>query len=195
MRRPILAQDKAHAAKLLASGYSIRSVADRTGISRSVLSNLAKHQGIIIPVNRGGRPPKLSPSEVKNLARAVSTDKVKTCREGAKYLKESTGPEVSPQTVRRTLRRMGFKAVVKKRKPALKTAHRRARLAFTKRYQEFTLDDWKRVVWSDETKINRFGSDGRRWPWRVPRTASETIPDREVQPTYKYGGGGIMLWG
>lgn len=116
-------------------------------------------------------------------------------RRSCPHLKESTGPEVSPQTVRRTLRRMGFKAVVKKRKPALKTAHRRARLAFTKRYQEFTLDDWKRIVWSDETKINRFGSDGRRWTWRVPRTASETIPDREVQPTYKYGGGGIMLWG
>jgi hypothetical protein len=23
--------------------------------------------------------------------------------------------------------------------------------------------DWKRVIWSDETKINRFGSDAKKW--------------------------------
>lgn len=30
----------------------------------------------------------------------------------------------------------------------------------------WTVEDWKRVVWSDETKINRVGSDGRNWVWK-----------------------------
>ncbi|XP_050579336.1 uncharacterized protein LOC126916994 [Bombus affinis] len=28
-------------------------------------------------------------------------------------------------------------------------------------YKEWTTEDWKRVIWSDETKINRFESDRR----------------------------------
>src|SRR5262249_61136747 len=50
----------------------------------------------------------------------------------------------------------------------------------------------KRVIWSDETKINRFGSDGKEWVWK--QTGKELI-DREVQRTVKFGGGNIMVWG
>jgi hypothetical protein len=50
--------------------------------------------------------------------------------------------------------------VVKKKKPSLSVRHRRARLAFAQKYREWTVEDWKRVIWSVETKINRFGSDG-----------------------------------
>jgi hypothetical protein len=28
------------------------------------------------------------------------------------------------------------------------------------------MEDWKRVVYSDEIKINRFESDGRKWMWK-----------------------------
>ena len=47
-------------------------------------------------------------------------------------------------------------------------------------------------MWSDETKINRFGSDGRKWCWK---TAKEGLLPRHVQPTLKFGGGSIMVWG
>ena len=30
----------------------------------------------------------------------------------------------------------------------------------------WTVEDWKRVLWSDETKINRVGSDGRTYTWK-----------------------------
>jgi hypothetical protein len=47
------------------------------------------------------------------------------------------------------------------------------------------VDDWKRVIWSDETKINRFGSDGREWIWKQK---GERLIEREVQGTVKFGG-------
>jgi hypothetical protein len=53
--------------------------------------------------------------------------------------------------------------VVKKKKPLLSVKHRKTRLAFAQKYGKWTVEDWKRVIWSDETKINRFGSDGREW--------------------------------
>nr|XP_047137386.1 uncharacterized protein LOC124813897 [Hydra vulgaris] len=27
-------------------------------------------------------------------------------------------------------------------------------------------NDWKKVIWSDETKINRYSTDGRQWSWK-----------------------------
>ena len=50
---------------------------------------------------------------------------------------------------------------MKKKKPFLSARHRQQRLAFALKQREWTVEDWKRVIQSDETKINRFGSDGR----------------------------------
>lgn len=55
-----------------------------------------------------------------------------------------------------------MKVVVKKKKPLLSTCHQKQHLDFTLKYKEWTVEDWKRVIWSNETKINRFGSDGRK---------------------------------
>ena len=50
----------------------------------------------------------------------------------------------------------------------------------------------KRVVWSDETKINHLGSDGRKWAWK---RVGEGLSDRWVKSTVKFRGGSVMLWG
>jgi hypothetical protein len=49
--------------------------------------------------------------------------------------------------IRRILRKNSFKAVVKKKKPLLSVRHRKARLAFAQKYREWTVEDWKRVIW------------------------------------------------
>ena len=49
-----------------------------------------------------------------------------------------------------------------------------------------------RVWWSDETKINRLGSDGRHWVWKE---VGEGLSDRVVEGTVKFGGGNVMMWG
>ncbi len=47
-------------------------------------------------------------------------------------------------------------------------------------------------MWSDETKINLFGSDGVKRVWQQP---GEEYKDKCVLPTVKYGGGSVMVWG
>ncbi len=54
------------------------------------------------------------------------------------------------------------------------------------------LDYWNHVLWSDETKINLFGSDGVKRVWRQP---GEEYKDKCVLPTVKNGGGSVMVWG
>jgi hypothetical protein len=65
-------------------------------------------------------------------------------------------------------------------------------LAFAKKYKDWDLEAWKRVIWSDETKINLFGSDGRQYCWKRSGAA---LLDHHFQPTVKHGGGSIFLWG
>jgi hypothetical protein len=42
------------------------------------------------------------------------------------------------------------------------------------------MEDWKRILWTDETKINRLGSDGRKWVWKE---VGEPLSDRLVEST------------
>ena len=54
------------------------------------------------------------------------------------------------------------------------------------------MDYWNHVLWSDEMKINLFGSDGFKHVWRRP---GEEYKDKSVMPTVKHGGGNVMVWG
>ncbi|XP_023236565.1 relaxin receptor 1-like [Centruroides sculpturatus] len=63
--------------------------------------------------------------------------------------------------------------------------HKQKRLNFVKRYKDWTLEDW-----SDESKINRVGSE-RRWIWT---TSMKSITEREIQIILKFGSGSLMVW-
>ena len=83
-----------------------------------------------------------------------------------------------------------MKAVVKKKCPCLISTHKKARLDFAESHQHWTVEDWKQVIWSDETKINHIGSDGKRWAWKK---AGQDLSNRLVQETVKFGGGSLMM--
>ena len=85
-----------------------------------------------------------------------------------------------------------MKAVVKGKKTFLSARHKSQRLDFALQHQYWAIDDWKGVIWSDETKINCLGPDGRKWAWR---TTNEALQDLLVQGTMKYHGGNLMMWG
>jgi hypothetical protein len=50
---------------------------------------------------------------------------------------------------------------------------------------------WERVIWSDETRINLFCSDGCNYVWRRP---GEPLKNECTIKTIKHGGGGIIVW-
>ena len=107
-------------------------------------------------------------------------------------LTKDAGINVSAETVRHALKESGLKAATKLKKPQLLPRHIKARLEFAQHHEHWTVDDWKQVVWSDETKINCLGCDGREWVWKKPGT---TLTAQHVKGTVKFGGGSILLWG
>jgi hypothetical protein len=80
----------------------------------------------------------------------------------------------------------------KKTKPRLSTKMIRDRLAFTNRHKYWTVNNWKRMIWSEETEINRFCSDGCSWYWKRDEVG---LQSHHVKQTIEYGGGSIMVWG
>ncbi len=70
--------------------------------------------------------------------------------------------------------------------------HKIACKQFAEDKQTKDMDYWKHVLWSDETKINLFDSDGIKRVWRQP---GEEYKDKCVVSTVKHGGGSVMVWG
>ncbi len=102
------------------------------------------------------------------------------------------GQFVSAQTICSTLHQIGLHGCRPRRKPLLKMMHKKARKQFAEYKQIKDMDYWNHVLWSDETKINLFDSDGVKCVWRQP---GEEYKDKCVLPTVKYGGGSVMVWG
>ncbi len=102
------------------------------------------------------------------------------------------GQPVSAQTIRRTLHQIGLHGCRPRRKLLLKILHKKACKQFAEDKQTKDMDYWNNVLWSDETKINLFGSDGVKHLWRQP---GEEYKDKCVLPTVKHGGGSVMFWG
>ena len=76
------------------------------------------------------------------------------------------GQPVSAQSIRHTLHQTGLHVCLPRRKPLLKMMHQKACKDFAQDKQTKDMDYWNHVLWSDETEINLFGSDGVKRVWR-----------------------------
>ncbi|KAG1486602.1 hypothetical protein G6F54_013231 [Rhizopus delemar] len=63
---------------------------------------------------------------------------------------------------------MNFRAKIKAKKPLLSKQHKERRLAWAMAHKVWITDDWRRMVFIDETKVNVFGSDGCKYYWSRP---------------------------
>ena len=177
---------------LLASGRSAASIAREVKIHHSTISRIRSRALPNVSRNRGGRPSKLTKPTRRFINRVVLSGKADTATQVSNQLKSDCNLVVSAQTIRRALRKVGLRAVTKKKKPLLSAKHKKARLDFAKKHKHWTVVDWNKVIWSDETKINRLGSDGRKWVWKK---RGAQLMDKEVRGTLKFGGGHLMMWG
>lgn len=102
----------------------------------------------------------------------------------------ASGVFVSSRTIRRRLVGFGLRGRFPRKKPFLNKKQRVKRLQWAKEHIDWTEAQWKQVIWSDETKISLFGSDGRKYVRR--RVGEEVHPDC-IQVTTK-NPTSVMIW-
>ena len=192
MVRPLPKKIVELAHQLLREGKSCRAVAATLDVSKSVIIKLRKNMTFPPPICASSRKKILSIAQEWWILRDQRQQNVETAVQIHKNLVEFDNLNLSVQTVRNTLRSAGLRGRAKAKKPLLTKRHQKLRLDFARVHSNWTMEDWKMVIFSDETKINRMGSDGREWTWRKPGSA---LQPRHVKPTLKFGGGSVMVWG
>ncbi len=110
----------------------------------------------------------------------------------SKEVESQTGVTISRDTIRCTLQRNGMHGCRPRKKPLLKPRHKKGRLEFARAHADKDEDYWDSILWSDETKINVFGTDGFKTVWR---RKGEEYKEKCMVPTVKHGGGSVLMWG
>ena len=73
------------------------------------------------------------------------------------------GVSVNRTTLSCILHNAGLYRRVARKKALLKEKNKQTHLVFAKRYVGDSPNIWKKVLWSDETKIKLFGHQGKRY--------------------------------
>jgi transposase len=189
---PLSSTQISHITELVISGLSFRQVHRKNGVGLATISRICSKYLPNLEKSCGGHPAKLSAADIDYTKLNMQRNKIKTAVQAAKVLQNANGESISAKTICRGLKKSGWRARRKVKRPALEKRHIKARLEFAERHLEWTVDDWKRVWWSDETKINRFGSDGNEMVWGEKGMG---LNERCVKETRKFGGGSIIVWG
>ena len=104
---------------------------------------------------------------------------------------EAASVNVCERTLRTYLHSAGLFGRVTIKKPLISLSNRLKRLSWCKAKGKWTLQKWRRVIWSDEKKFNLFSSDGKQYVWREVHKKLNVACQT---PTIKFGGGSVMIW-
>jgi len=176
----------------LRSGQSVRAAAMGTGVSPSTVGRIRRALGLPVSKAMGGRPPVLTAEQKRRVLGWFEEGLYKHVTDALPMARRRFGENVTNRVLRLALREQGMRALARQKKPLLKPRHRAARRAFAFRHSEDDANFWQTIVWSDESKICLFGSDGRHYSWRRP---GETIMERHITGSVKHDGGSVMVWG
>ena len=190
---PISSTQHSTVLSLLQEDYSVCKISQKTDLGRSNIGRIKKDLDSNKENLKGGHPSKLSPSDKRTIVHQIMSGNLDNAVQATHFINQTLSSPVKPQTVRRALKESELLSAVKRKAPMLKREQRLACLKFARYHANWTVEDWKRVLWSDETKINRIGSDGRTYIWK---RKGELPSDRTTTPTVKHGGGNnLMVWG
>lgn len=191
----ISTEKRAQIAILNKTGHSQRDIARLVGVSKTgvatTLSRFAETNSFE-DRKRCGRPKKTTESDDRHILMICKRDRFKTAPAIAAEVNESVLQPISVTTIKRRLIANGFNGRVAKKKPLLRTVNKRKRLAFARLHKDWTVEDWKKVFWTDESKFELFGNKRRKY---VRRRVGESHKENCITPTVKHGGGSVMVWG
>ena len=190
--QPCTPTKRKHIQVLRDQGLTFREVASVTGIPLTTVHDNDKRTrelgSFYASHHRPGRPLLFTPHHTRRAVKAICSGLAKDATDVQRQL----FPEFTPQTVGKYLTRAGLPGRVRCKVPYLCPQHITRRLAWAIERKKWTQANWDRVIFTDESKFNIFGSDGRQY---CRRGMNEEFLPRNVCQEVKHGGGHVMVWG
>lgn len=147
---------------------TLTQVSRSLSVPRSTIySVLKKLQTTPFEVNklRSGRPSVITPRAERKLLRQVRLKPKITWV----HLKRNTRLHFDSRTLQRVLNAHGISHWLALERPKLTPEVAQLRLRWTLKHKDWTVNQWRKVIWSDEAFVAQESSKAREWVFETPQ--------------------------
>ena len=153
--------------------------------------NLFNDTGSLSNKKRKSRERKTTPREDATIARIAKLNPFVGAPKIKEQIAQNLKLDLSVSTVKSRLRENKLFGRVARKKPLVSKRNLVSRLKFAKQHVHKDLSFWQNVLWTDESKFNRFVSDGKQY---VRRPQNQELSPRYTLKIVKHGGGNVIVW-
>lgn len=179
---------------MLEEGRSQRYTARTIGVSLSTVQRVLQRfeeTGSNIRRPGSGRTRCTTAREDRYMVSTMLRNRFQTAVVVKNHLLRAGGSNPSTCTVRRRLAEANLKPFRPANGPKLERQHRNSRLSYAREHLNWTLVDWSRVMFTDESRFTLYTHDGRQ---RVYRRPGERYYQACIEEKVPYGGGSVHVW-
>ncbi len=191
---PVCQQIREKIIEMFKNNVPQRKIGRDLDISPSTVHNIIKRfkESGGISVRKGqGRKPKLNNRDLRSLRRHCIKNRNSSISDITTWVQDYFGKPLSSTTIRSYIHKCQLKLYCAKRKPYVNSVQKRRRLLWDRRHLGWTITQWKRVLWSDESVFQVFfGRNGRRVLWTKEEKDHPDCYQQQVQKP-----GSVMVWG
>lgn len=153
-----------------------RTRRSRTSVNR-IIQAYRDEYGRIADAQRSGRPRLTTLEEDQQIVAAAVVDPFLNARE----IRDALDLSCCSETIRSRLREAGLMNCVAAQKPHLTTKQREERLNFARAFEQWTAEEWREVIFTDESTFStRWDQQQRLWRPLNSRYDLSSLQLREV---------------
>ncbi|GFW29885.1 HTH_Tnp_Tc3_2 domain-containing protein [Trichonephila clavipes] len=187
--------DRGRIIGLREAGWSNRRIGRHLGRSDMVVARCWQQwitEGRVYRRGGSGRPRNTNDREDRAIRRVATSAPTTSLASIQRHLPPSRHPVPSRETIRRRLTEVGLRSRRPLRRLPLTPHHRQCRLDFCRPRAAWSVTDWRRVIFSDESRFSLSADDHRTRVWR--RTGQRSDPAFIVE-RHTAISQGVTVWG